>query len=103
MKWRRSEHSMGGRSNKRGKHPPIRSRRPRRAGQTHITPAGGNVFSDLGFGPAEAENLKLRAILMDALSDISADMTQVEAARLLGVTQPRVSALRHGKIELFTV
>lgn len=53
--------------------------------------------------PAEAENMKLRSELMLALKSRIAQsgMTQAEAAKLLGVTQPRVSDLLRGKINLF--
>lgn len=53
--------------------------------------------------PAEAENMKLRSALMMALEDHikRKGWTQVEAARRLGVTQPRVSDLMRGKITLF--
>ncbi|HEY8352532.1 MAG TPA: XRE family transcriptional regulator [Sphingomonadales bacterium] len=52
---------------------------------------------------AEAENMKLRSILMMAIErHIRANgWTQAEAARRLGVTQPRVSDLLRGKIALF--
>lgn len=52
---------------------------------------------------AEAENMKLRSTLMMALErHIKAKgWTQSEAARMLGVTQPRVSDLLRGKINLF--
>lgn len=52
---------------------------------------------------AEAENLKLRSSLMMALvRHIRAKgWTQAEAAQQLGVTQPRVSDLSRGKIDLF--
>ena len=65
----------------------------------------GNVFSDLGFGEDEAENLKIRADLMIELSRLieAQGLTQVAAAELLGVTQPRVSDLMRGKIDRFSV
>jgi predicted XRE-type DNA-binding protein len=71
----------------------------------HVTPAGGNVFEDLGFSPEEAENLKIRAVLMDAIEDLieSRGLTQQRAAELLGTTQPRVSDLVRGKINEFTI
>jgi predicted XRE-type DNA-binding protein len=52
---------------------------------------------------AEAENMKLRSALMMALKDHIAGqgLSQAQAARLLGVTQPRVSDLLRGKIDLF--
>lgn len=50
-----------------------------------------------------AENMKLRAALMSALKHHLArtGMSQAQAAKLLGVTQPRVSDLVRGKINLF--
>jgi predicted XRE-type DNA-binding protein len=52
--------------------------------------------------PAEAENMKLRSALMMFLEQhIKAQgWAQAEAARVLGVTQPRVSDLMRGKIDL---
>lgn len=54
---------------------------------------------------AEAENMKLRAKLMTALEQhiASKGWTQAEAARHLGVTQPRISDLKRGKIDLFAL
>ena len=53
--------------------------------------------------PEEAENMKLRSILMMALKNhiTRSEMSQADAAKLLGVTQPRVSDLMRGKINLF--
>lgn len=53
--------------------------------------------------PAQAENMKLRSLLMMALKDHLAreGITQGQAAKLFDVTQPRVSDLLRGKIELF--
>ena len=53
--------------------------------------------------PAEAENMKLRSALMTALKVHMArvKMSQADAAQLFGVTQPRVSDLMRGKINLF--
>ncbi|MDR1990250.1 MAG: XRE family transcriptional regulator [Acidobacteriaceae bacterium] len=55
--------------------------------------------------PAEAENMKLRSALMMALEQriTSAGLSQAQAAKLFGVTQPRVSDLLRGKINLFSV
>ena len=73
------------------------------AGVTHVTGGDGNVFADLGFPAHEAKNLKLRSDLMSALERIVEGMTQVEAAALLGVTQPRISELKRGHIGRFTI
>lgn len=50
-----------------------------------------------------AENMKLRSVLMIALKNHinNAKMSQAQAAKLFGVTQPRISDLMRGKINLF--
>lgn len=70
-----------------------------------MTMSSGNVFSDLGFSPEEAENLKVRSALMGSLRTLieSRGLKQTEAADLFGVTQPRISDLVRGKIELFSI
>ena len=69
----------------------------------HITK--GSVLDDLGLEPGEAENLKMRAALMRAIeSEMKKQkLTQVAAAKLLSISQPRVSDLVRGKIHLFTI
>ncbi|EAU7918050.1 XRE family transcriptional regulator [Salmonella enterica] len=64
-----------------------------------------SVWDAIEDTPAEAENMKLRSALMMALEQhIRAQgWTQTEAARKLGVTQPRVSDLLRGKINLFAI
>ncbi len=70
-----------------------------------ITKSSGNVFSDIGFPPEEAANLLFRATLMARLMKIAGDreLTQHAAAKLFGVTQPRVNLLLNGKIGEFSV
>lgn len=62
-----------------------------------------SVWDTIADTPAEAENMKLRSALMMALEKHTRaqEWTQAEAARQLGVTQPRVSDLLRGKISLF--
>ncbi|MER8527281.1 MULTISPECIES: XRE family transcriptional regulator [unclassified Mesorhizobium] len=64
-----------------------------------------SVWDAIEDTPAEAENMKLRSTLMMALEQHirAKGWTQVEAARHLGVTQPRVSDLLRGKINLFAL
>jgi predicted XRE-type DNA-binding protein len=64
-----------------------------------------NVFRDLGFEEAEAVNLMVRSKLMMTIEAAIRDrgLTQQEAAKLLGVGQPRVSDLFNGKIDRFTI
>lgn len=70
-----------------------------------ITRSSGNVFLDLGFSKDEAENLKLRAELMMKIEDYVrvGGMTQVEAAKRLGLSQPRLNDLLRGKIDKFSL
>ena len=69
-----------------------------------ITRSSGNVFRDLGFPPEEAEHLKVRSDLMIQLQKLIASrgFTQAETAKILHVTQPRVSDLLRGRIDLFS-
>jgi predicted XRE-type DNA-binding protein len=62
-----------------------------------------NVWDAVEDTAAQAENMKLRSTLMMALKDhISHEgLSQTQAAKLFGVTQPRVSDLMRGKIDLF--
>lgn len=70
-----------------------------------VQPSSGNVFTDLGFSAEEAQNLKIRSDLMIELTKLieAQGLTQAAAARLLGVTQPRISDLVRGKIDRFSV
>lgn len=62
-----------------------------------------SVWDALEDTPEQAENMKLRAVLLTALKDYlnKHQLTQTEAAKVLGVTQPRVSDLMRGRIHLF--
>jgi len=70
-----------------------------------MTRSTGNVFRDLGFTPDEAERLRIRSDLLIQLQKTirSQRLKQAEAAKLLGVTQRRVSDLMRGRIDLFSV
>ena len=62
-----------------------------------------SVWDAIEDTPEEAENMKLRSVLMTALKNqiTRAEMSQAQAAKLFGVTQPRISDLMRGKINLF--
>lgn len=62
-----------------------------------------SVWDALEYTPQEAENLRLRSALMMALKDhlTQAGLTQAQAAKQRGVTQPRVSDLLRGNMHLF--
>ncbi len=72
-------------------------------GINHITPADGNLFADLGL--KDAENLKLRAELMVEIRRYieTHGLTQVEAAKHMGTTQPRLNGIVRGRIERCTI
>ena len=63
----------------------------------------GNVFADLNL--PNADELLIKAKLADQISDIISQrqLTQVEAADLLGVDQPKVSALVRGRLSGFSI
>ena len=69
------------------------------------TKSSGNVFVDLGFDPAEAVVLQMRAMLIGDLRSYieKNELTQVEAAERLGIAQSRVSDLVRGKWEKFSL
>jgi predicted XRE-type DNA-binding protein len=63
----------------------------------------GNVFADLGYPDANERQAKLRlAYALNQLLD-QRTLTQAEAAKVLGVSQPKVSALRRYKLAGFSV
>ena len=72
---------------------------------TSIVRSSGNVFEDLGFSREEAEHLRLRSALMATIVKLikARSLTQAKAAALFGVSQPRISDLVRGKIDLFSI
>ena len=64
-----------------------------------------SVWDAIEADPGRAENMKLRSRLMMALRDHIAgeNLSQAAAATRLGVTQPRISDLVRGKIDLFSL
>ena len=75
----------------------------RPADSVAITRGRTNVFADLGYPDAAERQAKLR--LAHALNQVLTQqgLTQTAAAQLLGLTQPKVSALRHYKLAGFSV
>jgi len=64
-----------------------------------------NVFRDLGFPEAEAQNLLLRADLVVHIRKVieKLGVTQAEAAKRAGITQPRMNDLVKGRTQKFTL
>jgi len=68
---------------------------------TAITRGSGNIFLDLGFPPHEATVMLLRCELAEALRQWMQreSLTQVQAAKRLGVVQPRISEIARNKVD----
>ena len=64
-----------------------------------------NAFELLTGDAKKVENYTMRSNMMNAIVDLikAKDWTQKEAAEHLGVSQPRISNLRNGKISKFSV
>ncbi len=73
-------------------------------GRLKVTRSSGNVFRDVGFAPEEAEHLLIRSDLMVKIEKLlkARRLKQAEAAKAMGVSQPRVSDLLRGRIDLFS-
>ncbi len=73
--------------------------------KVQIIRSSGNVFQDLGFGREESEHLRMRSALMAAIVKVIkvGRLTQSTAATLFGVSQPRISDLVRGKVDLFSI
>jgi predicted XRE-type DNA-binding protein len=69
-----------------------------------VTPSTGNVFRDLGFSKEESVHLLVRADLLIQVQKAlgSRRLKQAAAAKILRVSQPRVSDLLRGRIDLFS-
>jgi predicted XRE-type DNA-binding protein len=67
-----------------------------------VTPSSGNVFADLGFVEAEEELAKaqLATLIRQVLK--RRRLTQTAAAKLMGIDQPKVSALLNGRLSGFS-
>jgi predicted XRE-type DNA-binding protein len=71
--------------------------------EERITRGSGNVFSDLGMPDAGERQTKTRLAM--AINEIIASrkLRQVDAAKVLNIPQPRVSALLHYRLKVFSV
>jgi predicted XRE-type DNA-binding protein len=73
----------------------------KRRSDESMTRSVGNIFIDLGFEPHEAAVMLLRCELAEALRKwIDREgLTQVEAARRLGIAQPRISEITRNRVD----
>lgn len=83
----------------------MKQKPPSRLADKRLIKGSGNVFIDLGFEPAEAKVMALRAEVMIRIErHLKAQgWTQAEAAKRLGITQPRVSRLTKGVWQDFSL
>ena len=70
-----------------------------------VEASSGNVFTDLGFGDEEAKEELLKAELGAEIFRILEyrRLTRTKAARIMGVKQPELSRLKHGKLSYYSV
>jgi predicted XRE-type DNA-binding protein len=72
-------------------------------GKERVIRGSANVFADLGFTDGAERQAKLRlAFALNHLVE-ARKLSQADAARVLGLTQPKVSALRHYKLSGFSI
>lgn len=67
--------------------------------------SSGNVFIDIGFSPAEAEELTVKSNLISAISETISrrKMTQAQAAKICKTDQPTLSKVLRGRVESITI
>jgi predicted XRE-type DNA-binding protein len=68
-----------------------------------VTRGTGNVFADLGFPDAAERQARLRLAYSVNRALEARKLSEADAANVLGITQPRVSALRHYKLASFSM
>ena len=72
----------------------------RKSSDARVTRSSGNVFADLGL--PDAEELLVKAGLAHRIGVLVEGLTQAEAAKRLGVDQPKVSRLLRGELYGFS-
>ena len=69
----------------------------------NVTPSSGNVFADLGLPRAEEKLTQVRLAVALNQTIKTRRLSQAAAARVLGINQPKISALAHYRLEGFSV
>jgi predicted XRE-type DNA-binding protein len=68
-----------------------------------VVPSSGNVFADLGLSNPNEKKTKVRlAVAINQIVE-RAHLSQAAAARVLGINQPKISALAHHRLDGFSV
>jgi len=72
---------------------------------TDVQASTGDVFQDLGFTPGDAEKLRIKTKLMTAIETFitQRNLTQAQAADLMGVSRPRISDVVRCKSDKFPI
>lgn len=68
-----------------------------------VTDSSGNVFADLGLPSTDKDMLKVRIAMAISATLEKRGLTQVEAAKLIGTDQAKVSALLRGRLKDFSI
>lgn len=70
-----------------------------------IIESKGDVFNDLGFSKEQSDKLVIKSYLMMQVETLikNKGMTQDQASKLMGVSRPRISDVKRGKIDKFTI
>ena len=68
-----------------------------------VVPSTGNVFEDLGL--PDSEELLVKSNLVIKINKIikNRHLSQIQAAVILGIPQPKVSMIQHGKLRGFSL
>lgn len=74
----------------------------KRKERIQVTPSSGNVFADIGMPEPEEELAKAQLASHIRQAILRRRLTQAKAAKLLGIDQPKVSALVNGRLENFS-
>jgi predicted XRE-type DNA-binding protein len=73
-----------------------------RIGDVEIYVGSGNIWEDLGFPDAEEMLAKSELVLLIQRTIRTRQLTQAQAAQLMGIDQPKVSKLLHGSFRGFS-
>ena len=87
----------------RSKRKAIRSNKAMTERFPKVEIGSGNVFADIGLPHPEIALAKAKLVHRIRDLIVAKRLTQVEAAELLGLDQPKISGLVHGKVEGYTI
>lgn len=79
------------------------SKKTKRTEEVEFEMSSGNVFADIGIENPEEELTKAKLVWEIELIIKKEKLTQAEAAKLMGINQPKVSALIRRKLDGFSV